>query len=152
MDQSVTLNKEDCALDALPHGVMVLDKDYRYVFVNAEAERFLDRRREELVGSNHWDLFASGRGTVMDREYRRAFATGKRVRFRYFHSAWRTWFDLTAKLDGSSHLVVSIQDTTDLCKLGTCPGLRRTEALRGVPECCSGRRHNRRERLVRRSE
>ncbi len=117
MDQSVTLNKEDCALDALPHGVMVLDKDYRYVFVNAEAERFLDRRREELVGSNHWDLFASGRGTVMDREYRRAFATGKRVRFRYFHSAWRTWFDLTAKLDGSSHLVVSIQDTTDLCKL-----------------------------------
>jgi PAS domain S-box-containing protein len=105
------------ALDALPHGVIVLDAAYRYVFVNSEAERFLARDRSQLIGRNHWELFAAARGTVMDREYRRAFATGSRVRFRYFHSASRNWFDITAKTDSSDRLVVSMQDTTDLCRL-----------------------------------
>jgi PAS domain S-box-containing protein len=105
------------ALDALPHGVIVLDEDYRYLFVNSEAERFLAKDRSQLIGRNHWDLFAAARGTIMEREYRRAFATGKRVRFRYFHSASRNWFDVTAKTDSSDRLVISMQDTTDLCRL-----------------------------------
>ena len=53
----------------------------------------------------------------MDREYRRAFATGRRVRFRYFHSASRNWYDITAKTDSSDRLVVTMHDTTDLCRL-----------------------------------
>lgn len=105
------------ALDALPHGVIVLDEDYRYLFVNSEAERFLAKDRSQLIGRNHWDLFAAARGTIMDREYRRAFATGQRVRFRYFHSGSRNWFDVTAKTDSSDRLVISMQDTTDLCRL-----------------------------------
>jgi PAS domain S-box-containing protein len=115
--ETLALANDNDALDALPHGVIVLDAAYRYVFVNSEAERFLARDRSELIGMDHWELFASARGTVMDREYRRAFATGRRVRFRYFHSASRNWFDITAKTDSSDRLVVSVQDTTDLCRL-----------------------------------
>jgi PAS domain S-box-containing protein len=116
MELLATANAND-SLDALPHGVIVLNEDYRYVFVNSEAERFLASDRSQLIGRNHWELFAAARGTIMDREYRRAFATGKRVRFRYFHSASRNWFDVTAKKDSSGMLVVSMLDTTDVCRL-----------------------------------
>ena len=105
------------ALDALPYGVIILDDGYRYVFVNSEAERFLAKDRSQLIGRNHWELFSAARGTIMDREYRRAFATGRRVRFRYFHSASRNWYDITAKTDSSDRLVVTMHDTTDLCRL-----------------------------------
>ncbi len=108
---------ENDALNALPYGVIVLDERYHYVFVNSEAERFLARDRSQLIGRSYWEIFSAARGTVMDREYRRAFATARRVRFRYFHSVSRNWFDVTAKTDSSDRLVVTMHDTTDLCRL-----------------------------------
>ena len=39
------------------------------------------------------------------------------MRFRYFHSASRNWYDITAKTDSSDRLVVTMHDTTDLCRL-----------------------------------
>src|SRR3954453_20737706 len=110
MELLATANDND-ALDALPYGVIVLDERYHYVFVNSEAERFLARDRSQLIGRSYWEIFSAARGTVMDREYRRAFATARRVRFRYFHSVSRNWFDVTAKTDSSDRLVVTTHDT-----------------------------------------
>lgn len=103
--------------NAVPFGVFVLNHAYHYEFANTEAERFLGRTHGELIGSCHWDMFPASKGTIMEREYHRAFATGERVRFRYFHSTRKQWFEVSAKTEGSGRLVVSLRDTTDICKL-----------------------------------
>lgn len=39
------------------HAVIVFDRDFRYLFVNAEAERLIGRRGAELIGNAAWRLF-----------------------------------------------------------------------------------------------
>ena len=44
-------------LDALGDGVFCLDTEWRFTFVNAMAERVLQRKRDELIGASIWDAF-----------------------------------------------------------------------------------------------
>ena len=43
-------------LEAMSAAFYSLDTDWRFTYVNAEAERLLDRPREELLGGVLWDL------------------------------------------------------------------------------------------------
>jgi PAS domain S-box-containing protein len=117
MGFSAVHTEESAALDALSHGVIILDSRYRFVSVNTEAETFVGMCARSCHGRSYWDSFPFARGAMMERQYRRAFATGERVRFRHFHSLRRKWFDLSAKTDVAGRLVISIEDTTDLCRL-----------------------------------
>src|SRR4051812_33122758 len=59
-------------LESIADGFFTLDRDWRFVYVNAAAERMLGTRREELLGRNHWETYPATLGTVGEREYRRA--------------------------------------------------------------------------------
>ena len=44
-------------LESIQDAFASFDREWRFVYVNAEAERLLGSRREELLGKNHWELF-----------------------------------------------------------------------------------------------
>jgi PAS domain S-box-containing protein len=59
-------------LDSIADGLVVLDRNWRYTYVNAHAAQIFGRPRPELLGRCVWDLFPFIVGTDMERQMRRA--------------------------------------------------------------------------------
>lgn len=64
------------SLEAMPDGFLLLDRDLRFKYVNAPAERILRRSREDLIGKLMWEEYPDFRGSIADREYARVMKEG----------------------------------------------------------------------------
>jgi diguanylate cyclase (GGDEF)-like protein/PAS domain S-box-containing protein len=82
------------SLDNMSDAFFMLDRDWRFQFVNHQAELLLDRRREELLGRNIWDEFPSAVGSVFQDQYRRALADNVMVAFEGFFELLGTHFSV----------------------------------------------------------
>jgi len=78
-------------LESIGDGFFACDSDWRFVYVNASAERILDIRREEVLGKSHWDVFPLTVGTKLEEQYRRA-AAGEARDFENYYEPWGRWF------------------------------------------------------------
>ncbi len=69
-------------LESMEDAYFVLDKDYRFVSVNASTERILAQHRDQLIGRLIWDLFPTTLGTIFETSYRRVVNERVEVHFR----------------------------------------------------------------------
>jgi PAS domain S-box-containing protein len=84
-------------LEAMNAAFFALDRQFRFTYVNAEAERVLDRAREELLGGSIWDLFPLALGSDFERHYRGAAETGReRVFEAYYPEPLEAWYEVRA--------------------------------------------------------
>jgi PAS domain S-box-containing protein len=84
-------------LETMSAAFYSLDREWRFTYVNAEAERLLGRGRGELLGGVVWDLYPATPGTGFDREFRRAVCTGEPVTFEeYYPAPLDRWYELRA--------------------------------------------------------
>jgi PAS domain S-box-containing protein len=77
-------------LESIGDGFFACDADWRFVYVNALAERILGIHREEVLGKSHWEVFPLTLGTQLEGEYRRA-AAGEIRDFENFYEPWGRW-------------------------------------------------------------
>jgi serine phosphatase RsbU (regulator of sigma subunit) len=100
-------------LELMPVGLYVLDADWRFTYVNAEAEHLIGRLREEVVGQSLWDAFPAAVGTEIEESYRRALATGESVSFEtYYPEPLNAWYDVRA-LPGPNGLSVFFLEVSE---------------------------------------
>ncbi len=59
-------------LETMSAAFYSLDREWRFAYVNAEAERLLGRSRDELLGGIVWDLFPDAVGSAFEEHYRAA--------------------------------------------------------------------------------
>ncbi len=83
-------------LEAMSDGFLLLDPEWRVVFLNREAERLLDRSAEELLGRNVWERFPEARGSTFEREYTRAVQGNEAVSFMEYFGPLGRWFQVRA--------------------------------------------------------
>jgi serine phosphatase RsbU (regulator of sigma subunit)/PAS domain-containing protein/anti-sigma regulatory factor (Ser/Thr protein kinase) len=84
-------------LEAMPSAFFQLDRQWRFRYVNARAERLLGRSREELVGGLIWELFPDAVDSDFERRYRRVAATGEPEAFdAYYPPPLDAWYDVRA--------------------------------------------------------
>jgi PAS domain S-box-containing protein len=83
-------------LETITDGFIALDREWRLIYVNAEAERINGIRREDHIGKCHWDLFPTTRGTAFEREWRRAIAEQVAVEFESYYEPRDSWFHVKA--------------------------------------------------------
>jgi PAS domain S-box-containing protein len=84
-------------LEAMPAGFYSLDRDWRFTYVNAQAERLLQHTREELLGQVIWNAFPATANGVFERSYRQAVATGEPVAFdAHYPAPLNGWYELRA--------------------------------------------------------
>lgn len=67
-------------LERISEGFYAVDTDWRLVYVNAHAESFWQRSREELLGRSMFSLFPAFRGSPAHAAHVRAFEEGRHVR------------------------------------------------------------------------
>lgn len=78
-------------LEWIGDGLLVMDNDWRILYVNTRAELLLGMHRNELLGKNHWEIFPLALGTRLEDEYRRA-ASGEMRDFVNYYDPWGRWF------------------------------------------------------------
>jgi PAS domain S-box-containing protein len=84
-------------LEAMSAAFFSLDRDFRFSYVNAEAERLLQRRRDELLGGSIWELFPHAAGSDFETHYRGAVETGgERVFEAYYPEPLEAWYEVRA--------------------------------------------------------
>ncbi|MDB5527311.1 MAG: hypothetical protein JWR51_414 [Devosia sp.] len=83
-------------LESISDAFFLLDKDWRFSFVNGQAERLLGRQRDELEGRTIWTEFPQAVGSSFETSYREAVRDGHAVRFQEYFPPLQAWFDVDA--------------------------------------------------------
>ncbi len=83
-------------LDNINDGFYLIDHEWKFAFLNPEAERLLRRSRESLLGRNVWEEFPTAIGTDFETSYRKAMAEGCHVRFEAYSDRLQAWFSVDA--------------------------------------------------------
>jgi PAS domain S-box-containing protein len=70
-------------LETISDAFVVLDQDFTITYLNSRAERTLGRKREILLGKNHWQEYPALAGSPLEREYRRVMAERSTASFEH---------------------------------------------------------------------
>ena len=83
-------------LESITDAFYALDHEWRFTYMNQQAEPLLQRTREELLGQNIWENFPEAVGTSFDTQYHRAIAEQVSVVFEEFYPPLNLWFEVRA--------------------------------------------------------
>ena len=83
-------------LSSITDAFFALDKDWRFTYLNATAEKLLRRPAADLLGRDLWEEFPETRETIFEASYRKAVAEQVPVEFEEFYPPLQTWFEVHA--------------------------------------------------------
>ena len=99
-------------LESITDAFCTFDRDWRFTYVNRQAEVLLGRSRDDLLGKNHWEEYPDTLGTDVERNYRRAAAENVTVRFEFFYPPHDRWYEIHA-YPSPDGLSVYFRDVSD---------------------------------------
>ena len=86
-------------LESISDAFVALDRDWRIIYQNAEAERLNGKPRTEVIGKTHWEEWSVSVGTNVERQYRRAMAQQIPVHFQHHYyqpPTYDMWLEIHA--------------------------------------------------------
>jgi two-component system sporulation sensor kinase A len=83
-------------LERISDGFVALDRDWRFTYVNAAAERMLGRTRNSLLGRNLWEEFPEAVESPVYAAHQRAMEEGVTTSAEFFLPPLRAWFEATS--------------------------------------------------------
>lgn len=91
--------------------VVVIDRDWRVSYMNANARRLLSQGAE-AIGQSLWTLYPQEQNGVFAEHYRKAFATHQPVTFEEYSPALGRWLEVHASPTAEG-LSIFFRDTTE---------------------------------------
>jgi PAS domain S-box-containing protein len=113
-------------LASITDGFFTVDRAWRFTYINDEAERLLDRPREQLLDRQIWKEFPQAVGSRIYHEYHRAQAENTTVELEEYYPPLARWFEIRA-YPSHEGLAVYFRDVTE--RLNTQRKLREQAAL-----------------------
>ncbi len=83
-------------LQSITDAFCSFDRDWRFIYVNQEAEKLMGSSRGYLLGKNHWDEYPDTLGTEVERNYRRAVSENVTIKFEVFYAPHDRWYEIHA--------------------------------------------------------
>ena len=83
-------------LESITDAFYTLDREWRFTYVNPEAERLQQKTRAQLLGRVVWDVFPEAVGTAFDIQFHRAIETGQTVVFESYYPPLDLWVAVRA--------------------------------------------------------
>src|SRR5687767_8046558 len=81
-------------LDHISDGLVVLDQDWHYVFVNQKAAAMLQRQNpSDLIGKHIWTEYPEGVGQPFHLAYEKAMSEQVPIVFEDHYEPWDLWFE-----------------------------------------------------------
>ncbi len=83
-------------LESITDAFIHLDRDWRITYVNQEAAKLNQQKREEIIGKTHWEQWPWSVGTIVEKQYRRAMTEQVPVYFEVLYEPLNMWLDIRA--------------------------------------------------------
>ena len=83
-------------LESITDAFVAVDAQWRFEYVNGQAERICGMRREDLLGKSLWEAFPDLIGSRFEIPYRRAMAEGTPLRIEGPFQPLEGWFEVKA--------------------------------------------------------
>ena len=99
-------------LGSITDAFFTVDRNWRIVRVNDQADRLMTKRREQILGHSLWEVYPQLLGTAFEREYRRAMEEGVSVTFEQFYAPLDAWLE-TRVYPSADGLSVFYQNVTE---------------------------------------
>lgn len=99
-------------LESISDGFLALDREWRFTYVNEEAERTVGMSREALAGRVFWEVFPATRGGELETQYRRAMNERVATHFENYYAPWKRWFGIRVYPAKDEGVSVFFQDIT----------------------------------------
>lgn len=80
-------------LESITDAFVALDSEFRFRYLNRQAEHIFGKSRRQLLGTSVYDSFPGFIGTVFDREYKRAISYQVQVEFEAFFAPLGIWVE-----------------------------------------------------------
>ncbi|WP_318567428.1 PAS domain S-box protein [Salinigranum marinum] len=95
--ERVEARREQAAMfDRVSDAFFALDRGWCFTYLNAQAERVLDRTADELLGESVWEAFPGAVDSTFEAEYQRAMESQETVSFEEYYPPLGTWFEVRA--------------------------------------------------------
>ncbi|HEX8137197.1 MAG TPA: PAS domain S-box protein [Pyrinomonadaceae bacterium] len=105
-------NQVNRLLESITDAFFALDHEWRFTYLNQQAESLLQRSVTELLGKVMWDEFPETKGTAFEEQYRRAVAEHSPITFEELYTPTERWFEARAYPSGDG-LSVYFHDVTE---------------------------------------
>lgn len=100
------------ALDHMSDAFYVLDRDWRFVYLNPVAATQMGSTVADLLGTVVWESFPEVTGTTFEQRFRHAVATGEPAAFEARYEPFGQWFEVRIFPDDSGLSVFFREVTT----------------------------------------
>jgi PAS domain S-box-containing protein len=95
-DELVRLRRLARVLDETTDGIAVYDREWRFVYLNKQAEELGGKPIEGLVGKVYWEAFPQPPDSIHRQELLRVAAEGKPAHFENYYEPLDKWFEIHA--------------------------------------------------------
>jgi PAS domain S-box-containing protein len=83
-------------LESITDAFFSVDREWRFTYLNPQAERLLQRTQAELLGKSVWEEFPEAVGSTFYRDYHTAVWQKVSVQFEEFYPPLHAWFSVHA--------------------------------------------------------
>jgi len=93
-DAEAAWARAEAVLASIADAFYLLNREWRFTYVNDAAEPLLQTTRERLLGRTLWEAFPGVAGSEFEAPYREAMATGRVTSVEAYFEPLGTWFDV----------------------------------------------------------
>jgi len=99
-------------LESLTDAFYTLDREWRFTYVNAEAERLMRSKRSELLGRRLFDVYPALAETVVSEHFQRAMNENVTVQFEEYYAPFDIWVQVKV-FPSKQGLAIDVKDVTE---------------------------------------
>lgn len=99
-------------LERTTDAFFAVDQDWKFTYLNAQAENLFGWRRDDLKGKQLWTEFPHLKGSVFEENYKRVMIDKVHVQFEMSDTAGKTWYEMHAYPSGGG-VSVFFRDVTE---------------------------------------
>ncbi|AXE65622.1 hypothetical protein BBF93_16335 [Hyphomonas sp. CACIAM 19H1] len=83
-------------LQSISDAFFALDQDWRFTYINPQAEKLLQRSNADIIGKSIWEEFPEAVGSAFQDNYEHAVTFGESVSFEEYFGPLGAWFEVSA--------------------------------------------------------
>ena len=94
-DRVKQLSKQNFeVLESITDAFFAVDSDWRFTYVNRNAEILLEKGTDELIGKTMWEMYPNLSGTEFEQVYRRAASERAKASITAFYPDHNRWYEV----------------------------------------------------------